>query len=292
MRNESSITISENDADQRLDRFLRKAFRATPLSLIQKALRTKKIRVNGNRATADQRLNRNDTVTLPLEWFREKADVLPAPLEDNNFKKMILFENDDLLVLNKPAGVPVHEGTGHEKNTLADRLKSYLAGRAGENRTFRPAFAHRLDCDTSGVLIAGKNAATLRSLAARFREGRVDKEYAAVVEGVLSRKEGVIETPLSDKEGQLRAAITKYRVEKEKRDASLLSIRLMTGRTHQIRRHFAGLGHPILGDRRYDGKPWARLMLHARRATIEDCATGIKMVFEAPLPAAFLEFAT
>ncbi|MFH0921587.1 MAG: RluA family pseudouridine synthase [Fibrobacterota bacterium] len=281
------IPIPENDAGQRLDRYLRKAFRATPMSLIQKALRTGKVRVNGRRADGDQRLVTGDWVLLPDEWFREKEKKQAGTTGRNDFRAWVIFEDENILAINKPAGIPVHEGTGHTEGTLSDLLSAYLPDNAGNSRTFRPAFAHRLDSDTSGVILAGKSAVALRSLTAQFREGRAQKEYRAWAGGTFTEQEGTLETPLADKEGTEQSAVTLYRVLKTAGEFTLLSIRILTGRTHQIRRHLAGIGHPVAGDRRYNGANAERLMLHAFRVSIEDPVSGGKRTFEAPMPGEF-----
>jgi RluA family pseudouridine synthase len=280
------ITIEPNDAGQRLDRFLRKAFKATPLSLIQKALRTGKVRVNGKKEGRALMLVAGDQVECSDIEFKT---VVPLDKKIEAWEKdlgpMILFEDPDYIILNKPYGLPVHPGAFHEERTLIDLIKAHVT--AGKSLTFEPALAHRLDKGASGVIVAAKNARALRALADLFRKNLIAKKYVAIAHGAPSPAEGTIDKPLMNKEDKLQEAVTHYRVVKSGNDLSLLEVTIETGRLHQIRRHLSGIGHPVLGDPRYGGKKSARLMLHAQSVRFSDWETGRTISAEAPLPEEF-----
>jgi 23S rRNA pseudouridine955/2504/2580 synthase len=279
-------TITENDAGQRLDRFLRKAFKATPFSLIHKALRTGKIRVNGKKGGRTQVLSPGDEVaSLGIDF----KSVVPMNKKLDEWEKdlrpMILFEDPDYLILNKPSGLPVHPGAYHEERTLIDLIKAYLS--EDQSLTFQPALAHRLDKGASGAIVAAKSARALRLLAEHFRKGSLSKRYLVIVQGLPHAAQGRITKPLPDKEGKLQEALTEYRVLKAGEDQALLEVTIKTGRLHQIRRHLSDLGFPVLGDPVYGGKKAARLMLHAQSVKFFDWSTGKTVRAEAPPPEEF-----
>lgn len=281
------LILTENDAGQRLDRFLRKAFKSTPLSLIQKALRKGRVRVNGKKRGGNTLLSRGDVLEMPDNLFKALATE-PAVTPGPDFRKMIIFEDENYLAINKPCGIPVQPGTGHEKIHLTVLLKAYLGAGQEKSLTYSPAFAHRLDRDTSGVLLAAKNAAAQRALAALFRQGKVKKIYSAVVKGRLRPARGRIETPLENKAGKKQHAVSVYRTIRETGGNTLIEVEIHTGRTHQIRRHLAGLGHPVVNDARYGSKGRDRLMLHAREITFKNPITRNSLGIYAPEPSLFI----
>ena len=280
------LTLTENDAGQRLDRFLRKAFKSTPLSLIQKVLRKGGVRVNGKKRGGSTFLSAGDTLVIPDNLFKASRTE-PAATAGPDFRKMLIHEDENFLVINKPCGIPVQPGTGHEKVHLTALLKAYLGPGVGKSLTFSPAFTHRLDKDTSGVLLAAKNAAAQRALAALFRQGRVRKTYSAVVKERLRPARGRIETPLENKAGKVQHAVSVYRTIRETGGNTLIEVEISTGRMHQIRRHLAGLGHPVLNDARYGAKGRGRLMLHAREIAFEDPFSHKPICVHAPAPKEF-----
>jgi RluA family pseudouridine synthase len=280
------ITIETNDAGQRLDRFMRKAFKATPLSLIQKALRTGRIKVNGKKGGRGHMLAAGDILEcLGIEF----KSVVPLDKKIEEWEKdlgpMILFEDDDYIILNKPFGLPVHPGAYHEERTLIDLLKAHAA--TDSSLTFQPALAHRLDKGASGVIVAAKNAQALRTLGELFRTNGVAKKYVVIVHGVPSPAEGTVDKPLISKDDKVQEAVSHYKVLKSGNDLALLEVTIETGRLHQIRRHLSGIGHPVFGDPLYGGKKAARLMLHAQTLRFLDGATGRTITAEAPLPGEF-----
>ncbi|HVN26352.1 MAG TPA: RluA family pseudouridine synthase [Candidatus Paceibacterota bacterium] len=228
----------------------------------------------------------------------------------------VIFENDDFLVIDKPSGLQVHHARvavaradGREPEmTLADWLVEHRPGvsAVGDDPAIRPGIVHRLDKETSGVMIVAKNQKTFEALKSLFQERRMTKAYAAAVDGILKNKEGVIDAPIGMKSGTLKRsihaatmakpAVTDYRVTDElgaerfaPNGASLLEVHPRTGRTHQIRVHLASIGHPVLGDRLYGPKRAspgiARLMLHARALSFS--LAGTQYAFEAELPREF-----
>ena len=240
----------------------------------------------------------------------EKVEALPEkiPLE-------ILFEGDDLLVVNKPAGQVVHPGAGHQQHTLVNALLAYCQNLSGIGGKERPGIVHRLDKETSGCLVVAKNDATHRDLSRQFAARTMGKIYLALVAGVPRKPTGVIDLAIARHpvhrqrmaiaRRQGRSAKTEYRVLRSgaSSDASssfrsavsafsLIECTLHSGRTHQIRVHLHHLGHPVLGDKLYGGKragDYPRQMLHASKLTFTHPRSGELMTFEAPLPPDFAE---
>jgi 23S rRNA pseudouridine955/2504/2580 synthase len=304
----TTLTLGPDDAGQRVDRFLRKYLSRATLSLVFKLLRTKQVVVNGRKARPEDRLAEGDEVTLflggrladlrgPAESGRSRAPA-PPPLS-------ILHRDDDVLAVDKPARLLVHEGDAGDEPTLLDAVLRAFPTRRGH--TFRPALAHRLDRDTSGVVLVGLSAEGLRGLEEALRKRKVRKTYLALVLGVPEPREGTVDAPLKRQEfttgdrpkvfvGGARdpEAVTDYRVLAEGAGFSLVEARPRTGRTHQIRAHLRHIGHPILGDPTYGDRRrneearrryglW-RPFLHALRVELEHPITGERLAVEAPLP--------
>lgn len=213
----------------------------------------------------------------------------------------ILYEDDDLAVVVKPCGMVVHPAAGNEDGTLVNALLFHLKNLSGIGGALRPGIVHRLDKDTSGLLLVAKNDATHAALSDALKARTIHKTYRAVARGAFKEPTGVVEAPIgrSPKDRKKMAIVpdgryarTEYRVLEPLRGATLVDVNLITGRTHQIRVHFASIGHPLLGDPLYGGKNQpsvGRLMLHARRIEFTHPATGQPMVFEAPEPPEFLQ---
>ncbi|MFO7769392.1 MAG: RluA family pseudouridine synthase [bacterium] len=308
-----TLKIGPNDADQRVDSFLKKLLPDAPHGLIHKLLRTKGVTVDERRAKPSDRLMRGSTVEVhderaedSIRSFKEQEMLTPIrPVSD---ELEILYEDDNLLAINKPVGLPSHGGSGAKGDSALSRAWSHL-GTLGRGHTFRPALPHRLDIGTSGVLLVAKTADALRDLTAQFRNRDVDKHYLALTSGVIQAKSGIIRHPLrrvsaqgsdsprvvvAKRRGQ--SAESEYEVKETFEMASLLAIVLHTGRTHQIRAHFSAIGHPLIGDERYGFKSVNRVFkekfdleypfLHAERLIIKDPSNRKKKLsFEAPMPA-------
>ncbi len=302
------LTVSADAAGQRLDKFVRRALRDVPLSHVYKMLRTRKVRVNGERGRADRILAAGARVVVRGDEERLLAPERPGPPAPSRPTFRVLHEDDSVLAVDKPAGLAAHPGTGISGATLVEEARGYLKVPEGlPPGEFRPSPAHRLDRETSGVILVAKTRKAMVRLTEIFTKGEgVSKTYLALVKGKMPRAEGIIDLPLSEHEQtgrskarrgvNLQEAVTRYRVLSSMREASLLSVRIETGRTHQIRRHLQAVGHPVAGDRRYGDFPWNRLarqrwgldrmFLHAWKLELPHPSGGERLRLEAPLPAA------
>ncbi len=220
----------------------------------------------------------------------------PARPEPEPIPLRIVYEDDDLLVVDKPAGLAVHPSPGHSSHTLVNAVLAHCPNLSGVGGQRRPGIVHRLDKDTSGLIIVAKNDAAHLSLSRQLKERRVEKTYVALVEGRLA-PEGTIDAPIArDPRHRKRMAVveggrearTRYRLLRPVDGCSLAEVRPETGRTHQIRVHFASIGHPLVGDtvygRRKEDSPVRRQFLHAQRLAFHHPRTGERLELEAPLP--------
>jgi 23S rRNA pseudouridine955/2504/2580 synthase len=306
------FTITADSAGQRLDKLVRKALRDVPLSHVYKMFRTRKVRVNDARGKAEQLVAEGDVVTIRGD--EERLLARPEPLPGGGGRVAVTFgvlhEDGDVLAVDKPAGLAAHPGTGIEGATLVEMARAYLQTPELPPTEFRPSPAHRLDRETSGVVLVAKHRKAMVRLTEIFTSGEgIQKTYLALVKGKMSREVGTIDLPLSEHEQTSRSkavrgtnfqeAITRWKVLGATKEISLLAVTIETGRTHQIRRHLEAAGHPVAGDRRYGDFAWNRLArsrwglrrmgLHAWKLTIPHPATGVPLKLQAPLPAELLE---
>jgi 23S rRNA pseudouridine1911/1915/1917 synthase len=291
-----TLTVSSHVARSRLDRFLAGELNQFSRSRIQQLIHAGFVKLNGETARPRDLVHTGDQVEL-IEPPLEKIDNQPEdiPLD-------VLFEDADLVVINKPTGMVVHPGAGHREHTLVNALLNHCETLSGIGGKERPGIVHRLDKETSGCLVVAKNDEAHRSLSEQFAARSVEKIYLALAAGKLRKRSGVIEEkigrhPVHRQRMTVaptrgRTAKTEYSVLRSNGEISLIECRLHSGRTHQIRVHLHHLGHPVLGDKMYAQKlpkTFPRQMLHAWKLGFRHPRTEEWKSFEAPLPDDFQE---
>jgi 23S rRNA pseudouridine1911/1915/1917 synthase len=290
------FVVAKEHARMRMDRHLVTILPEFSRSRIQQLIRSGFVRLNGTTTRPNQIVRTGDQIELtnpPPEKIETRPESIPLE---------ILFEDDDLIVVNKPAGMTVHPGAGHQEHTLVNALLHHCPTLSGIGGKERPGIVHRLDKETSGCLVAAKNDIAHRELSKQFADRTVNKIYLALVAGKMRKQTGVIEASIgrhpvhrqrmSVASPRGRAARTEYRVLRSNDQASLIECKLHSGRTHQIRVHLHHLGHPLLGDKIYAprfAKNFPRQMLHAWKLGFRHPRTSEWKTFEARLPDDFKE---
>jgi len=302
---DETFQVEETQPGERLDVYLRARYTMASRGALQRMIEEGHIRINGQPAKCSHLPRRGEEVAV--HW----PDARPAEAQPENIPLEILFEDSDLLVLNKPPGLVVHPAAGNEAHTLVNALLHHCAGHlSGIGGVARPGIVHRLDKDTSGCLVVAKNDETHHGLAEQFENRATVKIYHAVLCGELSRDAGEIHGAIARHpshrkrmtvtDGEGRDAWTSYTVMERLRAATLVAARIHTGRTHQIRVHFQHLGFPLAGDVTYGerqnkrlteqtGCHFERQLLHSFSLTFTHPRTRKPLTFEAPWPADFQE---
>jgi 23S rRNA pseudouridine955/2504/2580 synthase len=298
------IEVDEESAGQRIDNFLFARLKGVPKSHVYRILRTGEVRRNGGRIQAQERLDAGDLIRVPpLRLTTRDPNQIPEALVRVRLESRVLYEDDDLLILNKPAGMAVHGGSGLSFGVIEGLRKTCPDARFLE-------LVHRLDRDTSGCLLIAKRRSALRALHEQFRSDEVKKVYLALLAGTWARTRWIVDAPLKKnvlqsgermvtvaREG--KPAVTEFRRKERYANSTLVEARPITGRTHQIRVHAQSLGHAIVGDERYGDETinrgfrrlgLKRLFLHALETTFHHPRTAKLIEIKAPLDQDLSEF--
>ena len=285
-----SFSAEPADAGKRLDLYLHERLPQFSRSRIQQWIKEGRVRVGGGAEKASFVLRGGERIDVePAEPPPLKAVAEEIPID-------VLYEDSDVIAVNKPAGMVVHAGAGRRSGTLTNAMIHHFGTLSAVGGELRPGIVHRLDRETSGVLLVARTDAAHRNLAAQFAARKIEKVYLALVHGDVKAEHGCIERPIARdpvrrvrmtaRLAEGRAAITEYWVRRRFGKFTLLEVRIGTGRTHQIRVHLASIGHPVAGDRLYGAPaaPYGRFFLHASRIRFLSPSTGQPVTVESPLP--------
>ena len=287
------VKVVENDV--RIDKYL-SANIDLSRSLISKMIDNEYILVNGKKTKNNYKVKNNDIIFID-ENFKENTDIEPEEMKLN-----IIYEDKDIIIVNKPSGMVVHPGNGNYKGTLVNGLMYYTNRLSNINGEVRPGIVHRIDKDTSGLIIIAKNNKSHEILSDYFKNKTITRTYIALVKGDLKSNSGTIDAPIgrNDKDRKKMAvtsknskdAITHFKVLKRYKGYTLIKCKLDTGRTHQIRVHMAYIGHPVYNDPVYTNDKCSEFgqFLHSYSMEFQHPITNEKMYFECPLPEYFEEF--
>jgi 23S rRNA pseudouridine1911/1915/1917 synthase len=295
------LSAESSDAGKRLDQMLHERLPRFSRSRIQEWIKSGRVLVDGAPGRPSRVVRGAEIIEL------EPAQPAPLHAAPEDIPLTVLYEDEDLVAVDKPAGMVVHAGAGVHSGTLVNALLHRFAALSGVGGPLRPGIVHRLDRHTSGVLLVAKNDAAHQQLAAQFSGRRVEKVYLALVHGRVAPESGRIERPIARdpvhrtrmtaRLASGRAAWSEYRVLRRFARFTFLEVRIGTGRTHQIRVHLASIGHPVAGDALYGAPariegvpPLGRYFLHAHRIRFRLPSTGEELVVEAPLPASLAEW--
>ena len=275
--------------DVRLDKYLAQLLPQFSRAYLQRRIEQGDVLVNGQRAKASQRLTRSDKITVELSSSPGSALPEPIPLA-------VIHEDENIMVIDKPAGLTVHPAPGHPSHTLVNAILAHCPGLTMNSDVMRPGIVHRLDKDTSGLIVIAKNDFAREYLVAQFKSRTVNKRYLVVVKGRLSPEQGIIEAPIGrDPHHRRRMAVsdsgkqatTQYQVREYLDNYTLAEVSPVTGRTHQIRVHLSAIGYPVVGDPTYGIKSalLARQFVHAYLLGFRLPSTERYQEFTSPLPA-------
>lgn len=284
--------VNECEKGERLDVFLAKAMNEVSRSNIQKNIACGQVTVNDKIVKTNYKVKASDSIIVTM------PEVKPLELMAEDIPIDVVYEDDDIIVVNKSRGMVVHPATGNYSGTLVNALLEHCDDLSGINGVARPGIVHRLDKDTSGVMIAAKSDRAHISLAKQIKEHTASRRYLTIVHGNIKEEQGVIKGPIgrhpSDRKKMAvtfvnsKEAITNFRILERFGDYTLVECKLLTGRTHQIRVHMAYIGHPVVGDPKYGPERGHFAIvgqaLHSKELTIHHPVTGESMVFNATLP--------
>lgn len=293
MTNRTIFQVSELEKGERIDVFLAKEMPTVSRSNIQRLITSEQVLVNDKTIKTNYKLKIADTITVEI------PEVKPLEVLAEDIPIDVLYEDDDIIVINKARGMVVHPATGNYSGTLVNALLEHCDDLSGINGVARPGIVHRLDKDTSGVMIAAKSDRGHISLAKQIKDHTATRRYFAIVRGNIKEEQGVIKAPIgrhpSDRKRMAvtftnsKEATTNFRIVERFGDYTLVECKLLTGRTHQIRVHMAYIGHPVVGDPKYGFAREPFMIegqaLHSADLRIDHPVTGDSMVFEAKLPA-------
>jgi len=289
------LNAEQSDAGRRLDQYVHERLPQHSRSRIQDWIRSGSVRVDGQIEKPAYLLKGKEILEI------EPAEPPPLRAEPESIPLEVLYEDSDVVAINKPAGMVVHAGAGRSSGTLVNALLHRFSSLSMTGGGLRPGIVHRLDLHTSGVLLVARHDAAHRKLAEQFATRTVEKIYLALVHGRVKQNSGRIEKPITRdpvrrtrmtaRLSHGRNAVTEYRVLRRFQEFTLLEVRIATGRTHQIRVHLSSAGYAVVGDRLYgapakvEGRPrLERHFLHAQRIRFAQPSTGEEIVIEAPLP--------
>lgn len=283
--------VGKTEEDIRIDKLVSIRLPKLSRSKWQELINNGHVRVDGSRIKPSYRVSAGERVEIRVPEDFDSESLIPQdiPVE-------VVYEDDSLIGVNKPNSMVVHPGPGHEKGTLANGLIYLYEDLPNLPAPTRPGIVHRLDKETSGILAVTRTAEAFFDLKDQFKNREVDKEYIALVQGGFDERSGLIDAPVGrsnkDKTKMTvklggKEARTEFRVIDERDNSTLLKVKPVTGRTHQIRVHMDYIGHKIIGDSYYGGPPAERLMLHARRLTLRHPEKGTNLTLKAPEPEEF-----
>ncbi|MFW5988330.1 MAG: RluA family pseudouridine synthase [bacterium] len=288
-----SLKVEKNDQGKRIDKYLAVKFDDLSRSFIQKLIKEKEITVNGKAVDKSYNTAAGDFIEITVEEKESEVKAVAMELD-------IVYEDQDIIVINKNADRVVHPAPGHYDDTIVNALLAHVDNLSAINGVKRPGIVHRLDKDTSGLLITAKNDKSHKELARQFKERTVEKYYYALIEGNLAYEKGKIDAPIGRdpnnrkkmavRKHRSKNAVSRFKIIEEFKNYTLVEVKIETGRTHQIRVHFAYLGHPVVGDKKYGSKNslnTERQILNARKLIIAHPTKGEKMEFEAELKSDF-----